>query len=128
MDSSKKHRILIIEDDRDNMDLIVYMMQRQGYSVLEAYDGLEGLEIARRELPDLILLDLAMPEMDGWTVAKILKSDPATQHINIVVVTVRSLPEDRRRAMEAGVDAYVSKPMSMPQLAEAVAKFLPKST
>lgn len=121
-----KARILIIEDDRDNMDLMRYMMERQGYEVLEAYDGREGLEMARTKLPHLALVDLAMPEVDGWTVIRELKKDPATQQIKIVVVTVRSLLEDRLRAQEAGCDAYLTKPMSMIQLAEVVAQFLPK--
>ena len=117
-------RILIIEDDLDNLNLMVFMIKRQGYTVLEASDGRQGLAIARRELPDLILLDLAMPDLDGWTVSSELKSDPATQHIKIVVVTVRSLLKDRRRAEESGCDAYVTKPINMAQLAALVAKYV----
>jgi two-component system cell cycle response regulator DivK len=120
----EKARILVVEDDRDNMDLIRFMMERQGYVVYEAYNGREGVEIARQEMPDLILMDLAMPEMDGWAAAKTLKSDPATQHIKIVVVSVRTLLEDRRRAADAGVDAFVTKPMSMQHLTEIVEKYL----
>ncbi len=119
-----KPRVLIIEDDRDNMDLMRFMMEREGYDVLEAHDGREGLEIARAVLPDLALVDLAMPEVDGWTVTRELKADPATRQIKIVVVTVRSLLEDRLRAQEAGCDAYITKPMSMTQLAEVVAQYL----
>ena len=119
-----KPRILIIEDDRDNMDLMRFMMEREGYDVLEAYDGREGLKLARENLPDLALVDLAMPEVDGWTVTRELKADPATRQIKIVVVTVRSLMEDRQKAQEAGCDAYITKPMSMTQLAEVVAQFL----
>jgi two-component system cell cycle response regulator DivK len=102
------------------------MMERQGYAVLEAYDGREGLEMARTNLPHLALVDLAMPEVDGWTVIQELKGDPATRQIKIVVVTVRSLLEDRLRAQEAGCDAFITKPMSMAQLAEVVSQFLPK--
>jgi CheY-like chemotaxis protein len=122
----EKTRILIIEDDRDNMDLMRFMMERQGYEVLEAYDGREGLEMARTMLPHLALVDLAMPEVDGWTVIRELKRDPATRQIKIVVVTVRSLVEDRLRAQEAGCDAFITKPMSMAQLAVVVSQFLPK--
>jgi CheY-like chemotaxis protein len=122
----EKPCILIIEDDRDNMDLMRFMMERQGYAVLEAYDGREGLEMARTNLPHLALVDLAMPEVDGWTVIQELKGDPATRQIKIVVVTVRSLLEDRLRAQEAGCDAFITKPMSMAQLAEVVSQFLPK--
>jgi two-component system, cell cycle response regulator DivK len=117
-------RILVVEDDRDNLGMISFMLKRLGYSVLEAHDGQEGVDTARKEMPDLILLDLAMPEMDGWTAARILKSDPATQKIKIVVVSVRSLLEDRRRAQDAGVDGYITKPMSMAIFAEEVARFL----
>jgi CheY-like chemotaxis protein len=119
-------RILVVEDDRDNLGMISFMLKRLGYSVLEAHDGKEGVDIARKELPDLILLDLAMPEMDGWTAAHILKTDPLTEKIKIVVVSVRSLLEDRRRAQEAGVDGYITKPMSMSIFAEEVARFLEK--
>jgi two-component system cell cycle response regulator DivK len=122
----EKPCILIIEDDRDNMDLMRFMMERQGYAVLEAYDGREGLEMARTNLPHLALVDLAMPEVDGWTVIQELKADPATRKIKIVVVTVRSLVEDRLRAQEAGCDAFITKPMSMAQLAEVVSQLLPK--
>lgn len=120
----RKPRILIIEDDRDNMGLMRFMMEREGYEVLDAYDGRQGLEVARATLPDLALVDLAMPEVDGWTVTRELKADPATRQIKIVVVTVRSLLEDRLKAQEAGCDAYITKPMSMTQLAEVVAQFL----
>jgi two-component system cell cycle response regulator DivK len=120
----KKPRILIIEDDRDNMELMRLMMEREGYEVLEAHDGRVGLELARTWLPDLALVDLAMPEVDGWTVIKELKADPATRYIKLVVVTVRSLLEDRLKAQEAGCDAYITKPMSMVRLAEVVAQFL----
>ncbi|HSQ17239.1 MAG TPA: response regulator [Anaerolineales bacterium] len=118
--------ILIIEDDRDNSDLMRFMMERQGYEVLEAYDGREGLEMARAYLPPLVLLDLAMPEVDGWTVIRELKADPATCQIKIVVVTVRSLTEDRQKAMEAGCDAYITKPMSLLNLVDVVKKLLPQ--
>ena len=80
----EKPRILIIEDGRDNMEPMRDMMARQGYEVLEAYDGREGLEMARTMLPQLALVDLAMPEVDGWTVIQELKGDPATRQIKIV--------------------------------------------
>ncbi len=120
-------RILVVEDDRDNMGLISFILKREGYSVLEAYNGREGVQRAHQDHPDLIILDLAMPEMDGWTAASEIKSDPATQHIPILVLTVRSLAEDRRRAMEAGCDAYFTKPINVPLLMEHIASYLEKA-
>jgi CheY-like chemotaxis protein len=117
-------RILVIEDDNDNLGMMSFMLKRLGYGVLEAHDGMEGLKLARQELPDLILLDLAMPEMDGWTVARLLKNDPATRKIKIIIVSVRSLLEDRRRAREAGADGYITKPMSMTGFADEIAHYL----
>jgi len=120
----EKAKILIVEDDRDNMGLIRFILERSGYTVLEAYNGQEGVEIARRELPDLIVMDLAMPEMDGWTASRLIRENPATAHIKILVVSVRSLIEDRRRALDAGCDAFITKPMSVANLTAQVAKLL----
>lgn len=124
----KKPLVMIVEDDQDNMDLMHFLMERQGYEVLEAHNGREGLELARSRMPHLALVDLAMPDVDGWTLTRELKADPATRHIKIVVVTVCSLMEDRLKAQEAGCDAYITKPMSMTQLAEVVRTFLPNET
>ena len=119
-----KARILIVEDDRDNLGLIRFILERADYEVLEAHTGLEGLKLARDEVPDLVLLDLAMPELDGWTVAKKLKADPHTQKIPIVALTVRTLSEDRKRALAAGCDGYMTKPMNVSSFAEEIASFI----
>lgn len=116
--------ILVVDDDRDNLGLIRFILVKAGYRVIEAYSGTRGLELARSERPDLILLDLAMPELDGWEVARILKSDPLTRGITLVVLTVRTLTEDRRRALEAGVDAYLNKPINVTTFLEDINKFL----
>lgn len=117
-------KILLTEDDSDNMDLFTYVLQRAGYMVLQAHNGVEALEIAQRELPNLILMDLAMPEMDGWTAAEKLKNNPATQDIPIVALTVRSLPEDKIRAIEAGVNGYMTKPMNLNNFIRQVANYV----
>jgi len=117
-------KILLIEDDHDNMGLIHFILEREGFSVSEAYDGHTGMNLARQEQPDLILLDLAMPEIDGWTVAGILKSDPVTQNIPIVALTVRSLSEDRKRAFDAGCNGYITKPMGVTFFTEEIKKYL----
>jgi len=109
-------RILVIEDNEDNLSLMRLLLERADYDVLAAVDGFTGLDRARAEQPDLILLDLAMPEMDGWEVARKLKSDIVTQSIPVIAVTAHALPKDRERAMEAGCDAFIVKPFSVAKL------------
>ena len=92
----KKARILIIEDNEDNLELIRLLLERDGFEVLAAYDGVEGLRVTRQDRPDLILLDLAMPEMDGWAVLETLKADPKTQRIPVVVVTAHAMLKDQQ--------------------------------
>jgi two-component system cell cycle response regulator DivK len=109
-------RILVIEDNEDNLSLIRLLLERANYEVIPAGDGFTGLNLARSEHPDLILLDLAMPEMDGWEVAHKLKSDMITKSIPVIAVTAHALPRDRERAMEAGCDAFIVKPFSVAKL------------
>lgn len=109
-------RILVIEDNEDNLALMRLFLERSKYEVLEATDGLTGLDIASKEQPDIILLDLAMPEMDGWEVARKLKANILTKEIPIIAVTAHSLPKDRERAREAGCEAVIGKPFSVANL------------
>ena len=109
-------RILVIEDNEDNLSLMRLLLERANYTVLMASNGFLGLETARSERPDLILLDLAMPEMDGWEVARQIKSDITTRDIPIIVVTAHALPKDRERAVDAGCDAFIVKPFSVSKL------------
>lgn len=109
----KKPRVLIVEDNVDNYELVRFLLERAGYQVLSAATGLEGVEAAKRECPDLILMDLSMPEMDGWDATKQLKSDERTSHIPILALTAHTLPGDRKRAIDAGCDGYISKPINV---------------
>ncbi len=102
--------ILLIEDVEDSRDLVVQILESE-YTVAEARDGQEGLEKARAVRPHLILLDLALPKMDGWEVARRLKSDPALKAIPIIALTAYAMEGDEARALEAGCDAYVPKPI-----------------
>lgn len=121
---SAKPVVLIIEDNRDNLDMVKFLVEDAGFQVLEALNGRVGLEIARQFKPNLVLLDLSIPELDGWKLAEKLKSDPETASIRIVAMTGHTLPGDRQRAYEAGCDGYLSKPLDIPHFIEQIKKFL----
>jgi two-component system, cell cycle response regulator DivK len=119
-----KNRILLVEDNVDNFEMVRFLLDRGGYEVLEAHDGSEGLDVARKELPDLVLMDLSMPGVDGWVAARELKADPRTAHIRLVALTAHTLPGDRKHAMEAGFDGYITKPINVKMFSEEIAKIL----
>ncbi len=109
-------RILLVEDNELNRDMLSRRLKRRGYDVAMAADGKEGLQMADESAPDLILLDLSLPEMDGWEVLRQLKQDPKMKHIPVVALTAHALVTDRNRALEAGFDDYDIKPVEMPRL------------
>jgi CheY-like chemotaxis protein len=109
---SKGH-ILVVEDNIDNYELVRFILERTGYDCFLAMNGRDGVAAARLQKPDLILMDLTMPEMDGWRAAKKLKSDEITKSIPLYALTAHTLPSERKRALEAGCDGYVSKPIHM---------------
>lgn len=108
-----KGRILIVEDDMDNYELVRFILERAGYDVFLAVNGRDGVAAARWQKPDLILMDLGMPEMDGWKAARELKANETTRSIMLYALTAHTLPRERKRAIEAGCDGYVSKPIHM---------------
>ena len=110
------HRILIIEDERDIADLIGFNLQRAGFEVIKSYDGLEGTELALRERPDLILLDLMLPGRDGYAVFRELRRDSRTVNTPVIMLTARAQTEDRIQGLEAGADDYLTKPFSPKEL------------
>jgi CheY-like chemotaxis protein len=119
-----KGRILVIEDNVDNYQLVRFILEQYGYETFLAVSGLEGVEAARIQSPDLILLDLALPEMDGWEVAQRLKADPRTAPIPVVALTARTLPVDRQRALEAGCADFITKPIDIGALLRIVERQL----
>ena len=119
-----KPRVLIVEDNVDNFELVRFLLERAGYEVLSAANGLEGLDAAKRELPDLILMDLSMPEMDGWNATAHLKADEHTRGIPVLALTAHTLPGDRKRAIDAGCDGYISKPINVASFDKLVATLL----
>jgi len=117
-------RILVVEDDPDNRRIVVKVLAVDGYTTLEAADGESAVALARREHPDAILMDLAMPGVDGWEAARRLKADPATADIPIVALTAFALRGDEDRAREAGCDAYLSKPCRPQAIRDVVGRLL----
>lgn len=111
-----KARILVVEDNRDNMTLIIDMLTTLDYEVIEAENGQEGLEKARSQLPDLILMDLSLPIMDGWTATRALKQTPDLSRIPVIALTAHALVGDREKALEAGCDDYITKPVNLGEL------------
>jgi two-component system cell cycle response regulator DivK len=118
-------RILVIEDNPVNRYILTESLQALGHACLTASDGSEGVELARRELPDLILMDLLMPVMDGFQATAAIKSDDALRHIPIVAVTALATSADRQRALAAGCDGYVIKPLTIQKIVREAEIFLP---
>jgi two-component system, cell cycle response regulator DivK len=106
-----KGSILVVEDNMDNYELVRFVLERAGYDVFLAVNGRDGVAAARFQRPDLILMDLTMPGMDGWAAAEKLKSDKVTKSIPLIAITAHTLPRDRFRALQAGYDGYISKPI-----------------
>lgn len=117
-------RILLVEDNEMNRDMLSRRLQRRGYEVLLAVDGAEGVNVARQQTPDLILMDMSLPVLDGWTATRQLKADSATQSIPIIALTAHAMAGDREKAIEAGCDDYDSKPVEFTRLLEKIEGFL----
>jgi len=109
-------RILLIEDNEMNRDMLSRRLERKGFSVLLAVDGAEGVRLAAAEQPDLILMDMSLPVLDGWEASRVLKTDPKTRAIPIIALTAHAMPGDESKARAAGCDDYDTKPIELPRL------------
>lgn len=118
------HRILIVEDNEMNRDMLSRRLERRGYTILMAVDGQNGVEAARREKPDLILMDMSLPVIDGWEATRVLKADAETAHIPVIALTAHAMEGDRTKAMEAGCNDYDTKPVELPRLLEKIQNLL----
>jgi two-component system, cell cycle response regulator DivK len=118
-------KILVIEDNEMNRDMLSRRLQRRGYHVDSAATGVQGVEAARASSPDLVLMDLSLPEMDGLDATRRLKGDAATRHIPIIALTAHALSTDRQRALEAGCDDYDTKPLDFQRLLQKMDRLLP---
>jgi len=115
--------ILIVEDDPKNLKLFRDLIQVSGYTTLEATDGKQGVELAREKKPDLILMDIQMPVMDGFEATKLLKNDDVTKDIPIVALTAYAMQGDEEKMREAGFDGYISKPIDVPDFLKKVKEY-----
>ena len=120
-------RILYIEDNPENRLLVRRILEAEGYSVTEATDGLVGLEMAAQTQPDLILLDINLPEIDGYDLARRFRDTPGLQQVPILAVTANVMQGDRERTLEAGCDGYIQKPIDVDRLPEQIRAALQRS-
>jgi len=109
-------RILIVEDNEMNRNMLSRRLERNGYEVLLAVDGENGVEMARANAPDLILMDMSLPVLDGWEATRLLKADPVMQCIPVIALTAHAMSSDRDKALAAGCDEYDTKPIDLPRL------------
>ncbi len=119
-----KAKILIIEDNAENRYLVTFLLRLRGHETLTAESGPQGLELAARVYPDLILLDVQLPGMDGHAVARALKGDPELRHIPIVAVTSYAMVGDREKCFTAGAEGYLEKPINPETFADEIERFL----
>ena len=121
-------KILLVEDNEMNRDMLSRRLQRKGYEVVMAVDGGQGIAMAQSESPDLILMDMSLPVLDGWEATRQLKAAPATQAIPVIALTAHAMSGDREKALEVGCDDYDTKPVELPRLLEKMEALLKQKT
>ncbi|MEF3303024.1 response regulator [Paenibacillus sp. GYB003] len=117
-------KILLVEDNEMNRDMLSRRLIRKGYEVLEAIDGRQGIEMAEREQPDLILMDLSLPEIDGWEATRRIKQSDATRRIPVIALTAHAMSGDKERALQAGCDDFDTKPVDWNRLLSKMQELL----
>ena len=121
-------KILYVEDNDDNVYMLKMRLERSGFEVLVASDGEEGIALARDQRPDLILMDLSLPVLDGWQATRRLKSSEETRAIPVIALSAHAMPGDREKALEAGCDDYDPKPVKLPSLLAKIRALLPEGS
>ena len=117
-------KILIVEDNEMNRDMLSRRLERKGFEVVMAEDGSKGVDMSKSESPDLILMDLSLPVMDGWEATSTIKADGSTKNIPIIVLTAHAMAGDREKALEAGADEYDTKPIDFKRLLGKIKDFI----
>ncbi len=114
-------KILLVEDNEMNRDMLSRRLERRGYTVVMAVDGAQGVAMAKSELPDLILMDMSLPVIDGWEATRRIRQEPTTATVPVIALTAHAMDGDRERAMEAGCNDYDVKPIELPRLLQKIA-------
>ena len=117
--------VLIVEDDQMNRDMLLLRLKRRGYEISIAENGLEGVEFAQNKKPDVIVMDMSLPVLDGWEATRRIKADPSTANIPVIALTAHAMSVDRVRSMEAGCDAYLTKPVDFTKLIDTIESLSP---
>ena len=124
-------KLLLVEDNEMNRDMLSRRLEKRGYSLTLAVDGGQGVALAKSELPDLILMDMSLPVLDGWDATRQIKADPATKGIPVIALTAHAMESDRQKALKAGCDDFDTKPVELARLLvkieELLKKFPPKA-
>jgi two-component system, cell cycle response regulator DivK len=128
MDKNSMTKVLLVEDNEMNRDMLSRRLERKGYEVLIAIDGAEGVSMGMETNPDIILMDMSLPIIDGWTATQQLKTNPDTTHIPIIALTAHAMAGDREKALAAGCDDYDTKPIDLPRLLSKMANLLKTSS
>jgi two-component system cell cycle response regulator DivK len=121
-------KLLLVEDNEMNRDMLARRLEKRGFQIVIAVDGLVGIEKARAEMPDLILMDMSLPGLDGWQASRQLKSDNATARIPIIALTAHAMAEDRERALAAGCDEFETKPVELASLLNKIQTLIAKAS
>ena len=117
-------RILLVEDNDSSREMLTRRLRKNGYEVLTAINGQEALDMVRQDAPDLVLLDMMLPVMDGWTAVREMRADAAIRHIPVVALTAHAALEDRKRSIEAGCDDHETKPVDLPRLLSVIERWI----
>jgi CheY-like chemotaxis protein len=117
-------KILLVEDNEMNRDMLLRRLNRNGFEVVIAVNGQEGVELARSAKPDLILMDMSLPVLDGWEATKMVKANPETARIPVIALTAHAMVHDKEKAMAAGCDEFDTKPIDLPRLLEKINSLL----
>jgi two-component system cell cycle response regulator DivK len=120
-------KILLVEDNEINRDMLSRRLQRKGYQVVLAPDGQSGMEMTQTQAPDLVLMDMSLPVLDGWEATRRIKADPQTGHIPVIALTAHAMIGDREKALSAGCDDFDTKPVELPRLLEKIRALAPRA-